>query len=338
MSQKEKEEVCLLNDNATCENEYESSESSALSEEEKVEDLVKKEMKNVSKAIDRNEEDQLVTSYKKTKDEKVLLKLYNMREHTLGYLTKKFSYLSEDPESLFSELRSVWYRCVEHYDHRPQSRMIKDKFGKLVINVDGLCQQKVKKTSFNTFLYTSLIYCVRNIVKKKYSKKRTDINGIPFNNLMTSADEDIGGKNSDDSFSLHDILPAKGHHSSSRISTDEIIDLFSDGDVEIRNTLRLLAYDPGVKRLSTAARLKCGSLKIDKKEQTLLIKGSKRAIKYIRSRIKNEHEPKDDFKLMSYQVFSRKVKYEILTRNMNLFNRIVKKVKSKRHSSKNILS
>lgn len=305
----------------------ESSESS-INEEEALKDIGSKQVRQATtKSIDRSTENELIQSYKKTKDPNTLMALYHLREPTLIYWTRKYTYLVDNPEDIFSEFRSVWYKCVEHYEYEAKERLVKDKHGKLVLDKRGKKQKRMKRTDFNTFLYTSLVYCVRNIIKKRYSKKRTTADGIPCHYSTISIDKEISHE--DDSFTLHDVLPARENFSANLMSTEEIIELFAEGDEEIMRTLRLLAYEPGIKKLSMASRLRFGALEITPKERELLQKGSKRAVALLKRRIKKDTEH-DDFRLISYQVFMRNVKFEVLCKNMRLFNKIVKKVRMRR--------
>jgi hypothetical protein len=315
----------------------ESSESSVLSEEEALKAVDAKEMKRVTQEIDRDEEDKLIQEYKKTKDEKTLLQLYGLREQTLAYWTRRYSYLSDNMEELFSDFRSVWFRCVERYEYGARQRVVKDRKGRLVLDKGGKTKKRLKRTPFNTYLYTSLTYWVRNLIKKRYSKKRTDIHGIPSTDILVSMDGDIG-TSSTEPFTLHDILTKKIPHVSSDMSTDEIIDLFADGDAEIKRAMGLLAYDPNVKKLSVAARMKSGEFNISKREQDALVNRKKRSISALKQRIKKMGTCGSDFKLMSYQVFEGYVSYEVLTKDMRLFNKIVKKVQSKKNRFDRILS
>lgn len=312
-----------------------SSTSSVLSVEEDV-DIDQKEMRSATSNIDRDKEDELVAIYKKTKDNKILSQLYEMREPTLNYWTQRYAYLVDNnKEDLFSDFRAVWYRCIEKYEYEARERIVKDKFGKPVLNKHGKKKSRLKRTSFNTFLYSGFIYWVRNIIKKKYSKKRTDIHGMPQSSIVVSMDENHG--DDDASFTLHDVLSKKSLHSSSKMTTDEIIDLFADGDEEIKIALRLFAYNPSIKKLSTASRIRCGEIKLNPRERKLLKANNKSAISHLIRRIHKEKVRDNHFKLLSYNVIGDIAKWEVLTKNMRVFNKIVKRAKAHKISLQKII-
>lgn len=310
---------------------YDDLEDSSSSEENvnKTTAQKAKELRQVTNSVDRDEEDNLIREYQKTKDEDILSELLALRTPTLSFWTDKYSYLSSSKEDLFSEFQRVWYKCVTRYEYEAKDRVVKDKFGRLELDENGITKTRKKKTNFNTFLFSSLLYHVRNKVKKKYSKKRTDLNGIPFQHNIVSIDEDMGN-DSDGSFTLHDILESSNVHAHQKMSADEIIEFISEGDQEVAEALRLLAFEPNIKRLSVAAKTKYGNVPLEKSARDKLIKGNKSAVNTLKKMIQKNDNIDGDFQIVSYQVYTNRVQYEIRVKDTRLQKKIMKIIASKK--------
>jgi len=141
--------------------------------------------------IDRDLENEQVLEYAKSRDEDVINQVYTKRIPTIEYLSKRYTWVTEDA---YSEICLVFTRCINAYG------------------------KNGKKTDFNTFFYTGVKNHFANLLKKKYRKKRTVIGGVDPTVFTFSLDESCDKEG--DSQLLHEKYTT---HQSSQHEFDKVI-------------------------------------------------------------------------------------------------------------------
>src|ERR1035437_2996364 len=98
---------------------------------------------------------------------------------------------------MYSEFKGVWLRCIKRYDWRAKMRPARDTSGTILLDDNGQQKMVNKKTTFNTYLYTSMKHRVCNIIKRRHSKRLLDGNGKPVVETMLSLDYVFGNGEGD---------------------------------------------------------------------------------------------------------------------------------------------
>lgn len=221
-------------------------------------------------SIDRNEEDKLVCQYHKGKSSSVLLRLLNIREQTLRYMAKKYAYLDNE-DDMYAEFKGVWLKCVKKYDGRVKIRQAVDRSGNLVVEDDGKPKMVARKTPFNTYLYTSMKNRVRNLLKRRHSKKLLDDNGNPVADTMRSLDYQYGD---DGDLTLKDVLADdRSTKASSRAEMSDIMTHLGADDIDIARAVDTFINNPRFDTLTAACNYKVSSLRINKWDREVLALG-----------------------------------------------------------------
>jgi len=272
-------------------------------------------------AIDRDQEDLMVCEYKRTKDQALVTKLYEIREPTMRVWARTYAYYGDSEEDLFAELRTVWLKCLDQYEYEARMRKVRTKGGGYVFDKDGKVKVRLKRTSFNTFLYTSLRNYVWNITKKHYSKKRTDDDGVPFKSKFVSLDSDPSGDG--DGRLLHETIPDETQQAPcGLIDAEWLIDTVSCGDKAVEKALREYAGERHVRELMTVCRMRTGNLPLCKADRAMLFSGGRDAVKRLRGMIVESRKHAGTFKIAGYQVYPKKVSYDIYTNDDTLWNKV----------------
>ena len=277
--------------------------------------------------VNRSEEDLMVSQYRKTEDPDLLTKLYELREPTLKVWAKKHAYLAYSEEDMFADLRTVWLRCVMSYKYEPDIRAVRTKSGAFVHDKEGRVKTTFKSTPFNTFMYTALRNYVSNLIKKKYSKKRLDDEGIPLESTMKSLDYEYGDDDSEGQ-SLYNMIAAEEHDGGSAMDAEHIITEIAGGEEDIQHALESFAYDPHLKRLSTACRLCKGTVPVSREDRKVLVSGGDEGRDLLHELISFSGRFKRDFRVLSYQVFRRRVDYEVYGQDTKLLRKVQKAIEA----------
>ena len=126
--------------------------------------------------IDRIKENNDVMRFQKTNDDVILEEIFHQRVPTLQIWARRYSYLTKnDSKDMFQEFTVHFMKAVRAYQKN--------------------------KGHFNTFLYRTLLNCVRNIISNKKAKKRRPHSEDPdsINDFMLSLDFDYSAKNGSES-------------------------------------------------------------------------------------------------------------------------------------------
>lgn len=282
--------------------------------------------KNEFKSPDRKEEDRLVAYFQKTGDKETHNKLFEIRKSTIAVWARKYAWVCGSEEDLFSELSMIWLKCIQKYKYSADIRPVRTKEGHLVKDENNEVKTVFKRTPFNTFIFTSFKNHILNIIKKKYSKKRLDDNGDPIEFGMRSLDFEYGEEGEGASFyELYEDKSAEMDFA--KISADWIIEEISRGDEQVQQVLKKFINDGAVKDIKTACKLKEGVLALKKCDRDILIAGGMRAHQYLKSMILNSGKYGSDFQVSNYQIFHKKVVFEIISSDESLNEKVEHAIK-----------
>jgi hypothetical protein len=134
------------------------------------------------KKIDRKHESGLVLEWQKTEDEAIFLSIFEPRKETLKFLAQKYHYVCEDMES---EMRTVFMKAMRKYGRAKGAK------------------------SFNTYLYTSCLNHIRNMIKAKTRGKRTDMDGTDPEPYFVRLDMSCDDSEDRGSSTYHDVIEGK---------------------------------------------------------------------------------------------------------------------------------
>lgn len=277
--------------------------------------------KKVFKAVNRKREDELVRQYRETGDVSILDELFEIREPTLWVWARKFSYL-ENLDDMFGEFSVVWLNCVNKYEYEAEIRPVRTKDGGLVYDENGKIKTVLKRTPFNTYLFTALRNRAWNILKKKHSKRNCDEEGKPVSDTMKSLDFAYSDEGEDST--MHDFL--KGEDGDSIVSpmqVEQIIDSVAGNDHEVRQAMETFVSRKHLRHLSSACKLACGELRINKQDRKTLLSGGDVGVELLKDLLCSTGRYPKGFKVVSYAVYPSKVSYELtLKGKSNLIRRM----------------
>lgn len=242
---------------------------------------LKKPPRSSFKQINRSDEDMMVSRYQKTKDKNILEQLYELREPTLQIWARRYAYLGPTSEDVLSDVGIIWLKCIDQYEYKEKVRKIRNKKGNLLFDKKGKVKTVIKRTPFNTFLYTALRNYMSNVAKRRHSKKRVDAEGRPLESTMVSLDReyDVRNSNSSDKSTLYDVLVSDTPGASSRAETNTLIEDISKGDNEIREVLAQYVADPHIRKISSACKYTSGSIRVGYNDHRLLKNAHKKTAK-----------------------------------------------------------
>lgn len=280
--------------------------------------------KGAFKAPDRKEEDELVKLYQRTGDQKAHNRLFEIRKSTISVWARRYAWVCDSEEDLFSELSLVWLRCVQKYKYEADVRPVRTKEGHLVKDENDKIKTVFKRTPFNTFLFTSFKNHILNTIKKKYSKKRLDDDGNPVEFGMKSLDFEYGEDG--EGANLYELIPGVSNPEPTQIGADWIIEEISKGDKCVEDVLRKFVADGYIKDIKTACMLKNDVLKLTKRDREFLIAGGLKAHLYLKDMIVKSKKFKDSFLISSYQIYNKKVIFEVIVSDRALKSKVVKAI------------
>lgn len=223
------------------------------------------------KNIDRKEEDRLVCLWHKTKSQATLLQLLKLRDQTLWYMARKYAYLDNE-DDMYAEFKGVWLKCVKKFNGSSKPRQARDKSGTLVFDGEGKPVMVLKKTPFNTYLYTSMKNRVSNIIKRHNSKRLLDDNGLPVAQSMKSLDFQYGD---DGDATLKDVIAdekAPMPHSSATMK--DLLNHLGGEDPDIVRAVNNFVNNPRFDTLTAACNYRIGTLRITNWDRNVLAIGS----------------------------------------------------------------
>jgi len=229
--------------------------------------------------IDRKQENKDVVKFQRTKKKELLEKLYYNRIPTLQIWSKRYSYLINDSDDMFGELVYHFIKAVYGY--------------------------KQCKGSFNTFLFASLLYCVRNIRSSQLAKKRVPEgmeNESPLSFLL-SLDYNYNKGDGEES-TLKDILAdeiATENSIREEISIDETIEMICKNDPHMKVVLKRLSNGETVASVVKESKTKCGRIKLNE-VQAKRLKKNRKCNQTVSKIIDEKVSVPGAFDLMSYRV------------------------------------
>lgn len=231
--------------------------------------------------IDRNAENADVERYKKTGDTAIFEKVYERRIPTLRVWARKNGHLLNGADDMFGEFSQVFFKAVNKYS--------------------------IKKGSFNTYLFTLLLNCVKNIKNGKKAKKRRPINLDPNSTSNFVLSLDWGYHDEDGSGgTLKDILAnslSDGSNAIDDIHLSETINVLAKNDAKIQAFLRKLSNGETLSSIIKESKTKTGKIEITKKEVKKLDGGRKHK-SIVVELIKDKADIKDNFALLDYHIES----------------------------------
>ena len=288
--------------------------------------------KSAFKAPDRKEEDDLVARFQKTGDKQIHARLFEIRKSTISVWARKYAWVCDSEDDLFSELSMVWLRCIKKYKYEADVRPVRTKEGHLVKDENDNVKTVFKRTPFNTFIFTAFRNHIFNIIKKKYSKKRLDDKGNPIELGMHSLDYEYG--DDCEGASLHEMIEDKSKTNKhlEQIGGDWIIDEISQGDKTIQDVLRNFLNNGQIQDIKSACMLKSGFLKLRKRDRDILISGGMKAHQHLKKMIVKSGRNESEFQISNYQIYPQKVVFEIIVKDDLLSKKVsmaIKKAKRK---------
>ncbi len=170
--------------------------------------------------IDRDQEDKDVVLFQKTGDKEIFEKLYKNRIPTLQIWARQYFYLMDSKEDMFGELSHYFYKAIINYEKN--------------------------KGSFNTCLYTFLIYHIRNLHIGKNAKKRLPLfmdGEINKYNFMLSLEYKYNDKNGSVN-TLKDVIPDsknKPDDTLKKMDLEETVSYLSHGSPIVKGFLRKIS-------------------------------------------------------------------------------------------------
>jgi hypothetical protein len=290
--------------------------------------------RSVFKQVDRAKEDLMVRKFKDTRDMSLMGELFQMREPTLWVWAKKFAWLDSE-DDMFSEFKVVWSNCLQQYEYEARVRPVKTRSGGLVFDKQGKPVTRLKRTAFNTYLFTSIRNRAWNIIKKRNAKKMLDKNGKSILDSMMSFDYDFGDGQGDP-LTLHDtVKDQKAPNADSTVQVEDIIRDVSQGDEDIAEILRKFVSCSYLKKLSTACCLKAGTLQISKHDLGILLGGGDAAVEHLKRLISSTGSYPSRFKVLNYAVYPGRVQFEVLVKNEKILRKLKNAVEACVERNKN---
>ena len=239
-------------------------------------------------SIDREQENKDIDLYNKTKDNLVLEKVFNNRIPTLKYWAAKhyFPGLALSLEDFYGELVIVFMKAVEKYEYG--------------------------RGSFNTCLFTFLLNRIKNIKFCKYAKKRKPENYEgSINNIVLSLDYEYSEKNGK-FVTLEEKLENEDSNdynsTNNELNFKESVNILANGDTKLKDVLVRLGHGDSINCILKHYKTKEGKIKLDNKLKEELYEVKDDSI--VISKIK-ELSGISDFKLISYNVGYKFLKYTV---------------------------
>ena len=269
--------------------------------------------------IDRKQENKDVTEYQKTRDEKLFEKIYKIRIPTLQIWARKYRYLMDSQEDLFSEFSICFTKAVLTY--------------------------KKGKGSFNTWLFSLLMNYVRNLQTSRMAKKRLPegMNPNLMSKFMYSLDYAYG-HDEDSETTLKDVLASKYKSESSALDGiiyDETISKMSNNNSVVKGFLHKLSLGNTVSSLLKEYRTKTGNIRIDK-NAFKHIKSSKEKEILVSDIIRDNYDINSEFMVIDYDISNKddynNLSYTIEMKKTNETDTVIKALRRMKRDKDMIIS
>jgi hypothetical protein len=295
-------------------------------------DNITEEDKIIFKKVDRPKEDLMVQEYQKTGDPKILEELHKIRDPTIWVWARRYAWL-DNIFDMHSEFSMVWLNCVNKYTFEASLRYVKNKDGSFVFGKDGKKKTVVKKTSFNTYMFTALINKARNIIKKRNGIKMLDDDGNSIEATMKSLDFEYG----DEEGNMHDFICDDSHEEIiSSVSYVDIVRDVAQGDEEISEILLNYAENSKIKGLASACKRHKGVLTLSRQDHSILSQGGEEATNHLMGMIISTGAYSKKFRIEGYSVSAGNVNFEIIMHNSKMLKKVQAAIREcrRRHGQK----
>jgi DNA-directed RNA polymerase specialized sigma24 family protein len=266
--------------------------------------------------IDRNEEDKDVSKYQKTNDERLFEKIYKARIPTLQIWTRKYYYLLGNKEDMYGEFCACFSRAVQTY--------------------------KKSRGAFNTWLFTVLLNCARNLQIGRRAKKRIPIGVDPnsIGNFILSLDFSYDGKDGTNN-TLKDILAEKmavEDDTISRIVADETSGIMASRNPIIKGFFKKLGDGYTIASLAKEYRTRSGQIKISK-TQARRLSGKCKNKMIVTKLIRKKALIQDEFAVVDYSVaIPDSLCYTIEMKKTAEVDMVMRTIRRLRRDKKNVMS
>ena len=239
--------------------------------------------------IDRAQENKDVDLYQRTKDERILEKIFNDRKPTLQYWAVQhyFPGLAPSIEDFYGELIIVFVKALEYY-----------KYG--------------RGSSFNTCLYTFLLNRIKNIKAGKYAKKRKpESYEGPLSGIMLSLDYQYDEKDGS-SITLKEKIENEDsldyEKTKNNVNFEESIDILSNGNPKLKEVFMKIGNGNSISSIMRDSKIKDGEVNID--DAFVINYENNKCKSVIIDKIKEEHKL-NSFKLLNFEIKGSILKYQV---------------------------
>jgi hypothetical protein len=282
--------------------------------------------KKICKSVNRKKEDELVREYVQTRNMSILEELYVMREPTLHVMARKWAWLETpaNEDDMFTVFKTVWRKCVEGYNYEAKLRAVRNKDGSIAKNPDGTVKMSFRRTQFNTYFFSSMLYIIRNMRKRKNRPSALDAEGHPICDTMIRLDAPLS--DGDDSGTFYDVIAAKDEPLSNTIDSEHIIKKVAGQDGELRSVLRTFLDQRHIRKVSLACKLKRHVLHLDSDDYRRLRNGDEAATAHLQRMVLESDVYKKPFRVLNYAVYPGRVEVEIYVEDSGIQRRLAKAI------------
>lgn len=268
--------------------------------------------KDLAFNIDRKAENNSIIKFQKSGDVSILEKIYNNRISTLQVWARRYYYLADDQADMFHIMTHHFLKTIRKYN-----QSIGD---------------------FNTYLYTSLLNCVRNIVNGKRAKKRTPYGMNKkdvLHNFLLSLDFSYDGKENSDN-SLKDVIEDKNAiNSLDNLKFEDTLNILSNSNEIIKDFLRDVGSGNSLVDAIKRFKKRDGLLHIGRiKAKELSAKKNSGKVKRL---IKDKYESMGDFRLLDYKIIGAKLHYSLEMKKTEESSMILSSLRRLKKDRKNII-
>lgn len=267
--------------------------------------------------IDRKQENADVAKFQRTNDIKLLETIYHRRVPSLQIWARRYSYLLNDFDDMYEELTFHFIKAVHGYNPR-------------------------KGTSFNTFLFTTFLNCVRNIRSGQCAKKRRpkEAEESDTTNFMLSLDYNYSKKDGSES-TLKEVIAdelSSDDRVMDRICLEETIDVLAHEDPNIKGFLRKLSSGNTIAALLKEAKTKTGKVQVSR-SMAKRLDTKRRCNRIVSDLIRDKKKIDDDFELLEYEIVSPcRIQYTIEMSKTEESDDIMRTVRNIRRDRERLLA
>jgi len=273
------------------------------------------EDKSVFAPIDRAQENKDIIHFQETGDKTSFERVYENRIPTLRVWARKYHYLMDSADDMFGEF--TFY------------------FSKAAMTYNG------ERGNFNTWLYSILQNCVRNLRNFKKAKKRKPLGADPnsISNFTLSLDYDYNSKDGNES-TLKDLLSEEISEEGDvidQMNMEETIEILSKKDPFIKDFLRKLGNGNTISSIMRTLKTKSGKINISQDQAKRL--STRRRCNRIVSDIIKDHSDIQKFNLLDYKITpSNKLHYTVEMHKTDESDKVMKTIRILRRDKDRIMS